>query len=132
MDFGPETYDLNFSTLRFNTEKFSDVFCDSINLKNNSLNTECEIYSSSLAYNSPEDLTVSLNITIEDSLVTIYLYRDTQICEEPFITNGKVSGAKGTLQFSEVLLAELMRLQRYGYLENDKDSLNTFLRNEIE
>ncbi len=132
MNFEPETYDLNFQTLRFNTGKFSDAFCDFINLKNNNLSTKCEIHPSSLAYHSPEDQTVFLDITLADSLVTIYLYRSTQLCENPFNINGNVSGTKGTLPFSEVLFAELMRLQRYGYLENPADSLEAFLKNEMD
>lgn len=61
----------------------------------------------------------------------MYIRREKQTCKKPFSSN-EAEGTPGTAQFSEVLFAELMRLQKYGVIQNNRDSLEIFLNAEIE
>lgn len=78
----------------------------------------------SIYYRSPLDSTVSFGFMFYDNL--IWINRNTQICEGDAF--GLIAvGQSGTLQFSEVLLAEFMRLQELGVVDMEKDSAAAFI-----
>ena len=89
----------------------------------------CWAEASGMEYNSPLDFSVVFYLSLESDYEGIFLTvrRDKQICNA-----GKTEGSSGTAQFSEVLLAELMRLQQYGVILNDQDSLKVLLNTEIK
>ena len=83
----------------------------------------------SIYYRSPLDSTVSFGFMFY--LGSIWINRNTQVCEGDFFSLTAV-GQSGTLQFSEVLLAEFMRLQELGVVNMEKDSAESFILSVID
>ena len=105
-------------------------FCDSIKSKNGSA-LECASSVSSNGYNSLADTSVYILIQKENDFMSVMLTRTSQTCEDP-IQNDKAVGNPGVLTLSEVLLTELLRLENWGVVKSSKESLEKFLRQEIE
>ncbi len=111
--------------------------CDSIYLGSLSSDRQkyrrfCWVDGSDMEYNSPLDYSVVFYFSAwgygDGSFLEVR--RTNQTCTDSY--QGKVEGTPGTAQFSEVLFAELMRLQQYGVIKNDRDSLETYLKTAIE
>ena len=92
---------------------------------------ECNSGQYGARYNSPADQSVEISILKVDSWLEINLYRVNQVCAEPLKSNS-ISGNSGIKQFSDVLFIELMRMQEYGFIVNNRDSLESFLNDQIE
>ena len=133
LDFSPETLDLVFHSLKMDENQITESFCDSIeSLWVKKMGKLCESSTNSIAYNAPADESVYLEMERSDSLLTIRLYREYQICIDPFLSPSEVSGNSGKLQFSEVLKIELLRMQSFGIIKMQQDSLENFLQEKIE
>ena len=83
----------------------------------------------SIYYRSPLDSTVSFGFMFYEN--SIWINRNTQVCEGDAFGHVTV-GQSGTLQFSEVLLAEFMRLQELGVVNMEKDSAESFILSVID
>lgn len=133
LDFSPETLDLFFYSLKIDEDQISESFCDTIESQwTVKLGKKCDASAGSIAYDAPTDESVYIEMRKEDSLLVIHLYRENQTCENPFRFSAGVSGTSGKLQFSEVLRLELLRLQSFGILKMQRDSLENFLQEKIE
>ncbi len=133
LDYNPQTLDLVFQSLLLDSNRISNSFCDTIESEwTVKLGKYCEASASSIAYNSPEDESVYIEIRKEGSSLAILLYRENQTCVDPFRHEAGVSGTAGKLQFSEVLYSELLRLQSFGIIQMQRDSLEDFLQGKIE
>lgn len=135
MDFYPETYALNFYSIKLDSEKISADYCDSIMSlwPKQKLNDdfECSVDDFSVRYNSPEDPSIFIIVNYDSSNTEISLYRTNQVCKDPF-QSIDADGISGTVYFSDVLFVELMRMQRFGIIFNNHDSLENFLKSEIK
>lgn len=133
LDFSPETLDLVFYSLKIDENQITKSFCDSIESHwTEKLGKLCESSTNLIAYNAPADESVYIEMEKRDSLLTIHLYRENQICVDPFLSPSEVSGNSGKLQFSEVLKTELLRMQSFGIIKMQRDSLENFLQEKIK
>lgn len=133
----PKTNDITFRYLKVDASKIGEEICDSIysnasNGNRTKYRRLCWVDGGELEYNSPLDYSVAFYFAAwgygDGSFLEVR--RTNQTCSDPF--RGKVEGTPGVAQFSEVLFAELMRLQQYGVIKNDRDSLETYLKTAIE
>ncbi len=108
----PKTHEIYFKFLDIDTSQMGNELCDSIYL--GSLSSDRQKY--------------RRFCWVDGSFLEVR--RTNQTCTDSY--QGKVEGTPGTAQFSEVLFAELMRLQQYGVIKNDRDSLETYLKTAIE
>lgn len=83
----------------------------------------------SIYYRSPLDSTVSFGFMFYEN--SIWINRNTQVCEGDAFGHVTV-GQSGTLQFSEVFLAEFLRLQELGVVDMEKDSAEAFVLSVID
>ena len=83
----------------------------------------------SIYYRSPLDSTVSFGFMFYEN--SIWINRNTQVCEGDAFGHVAV-GQSGTLQFSEVFLAEFLRLQELGVVDMEKDSAEAFVLSVID
>ncbi|MGM9984493.1 MAG: hypothetical protein ACI38O_07395 [Fibrobacter intestinalis] len=83
----------------------------------------------SIYYRSPLDSTVSFGFMFYEN--SIWINRNTQVCEGDAFGHVTV-GQSGTLQFSEVFLAEFLRLQELGVVNMEKDSAESFILSVID
>ena len=129
----PKTSEITFHSLKFNEDKINKSICDSIYsslpvIETARFRATCLFAFDIISYNSPLDYSVLFEI---ENGQNMYIRREKQTCKNPFSSN-EAEGTPGTAQFSEVLFAELMRLQKYGVIQNNRDSLEIFLNAEIE
>jgi hypothetical protein len=133
----PKTHEIYFKFLDIDTSQMGNELCDSIYLGSLSSDRQkyrrfCWVDGSDMEYNSPLDYSVVFYFSAwgygDGSFLEVR--RTNQTCTDSY--QGKVEGTPGTAQFSEVLFAELMRLQQYGVIKNDCDSLETYLKTAIE
>ena len=133
----PKTNDITFRYLKVDASKIGEEICDSIysnasNGNRTKYRRFCWVDGSDMEYNSPLDYSVVFYFSAwgygDGSFLEVR--RTNQTCTDSY--QGKVEGTPGTAQFSEVLFAELMRLQQYGVIKNDRDSLETYLKTAIE
>ncbi|WP_173475431.1 hypothetical protein [Fibrobacter succinogenes] len=127
----PKTMEIVFKSLKIDDSKIKEDLCDSIysglpKAETSRYRALCVSVYDIIEYNSPIDYSVLF--TYESGGFT--LRRQNQTCKNPILSDD-AEGTPGTAQFSEVLFAELMRLQKYGVIQNDRDSLETFLFGEI-
>ena len=127
----PKTIEIVFKSLKLDESKIKESLCDSV--YSGLPKTETARYRALcfsdldiIEYNSPVDYSVLF--TYESNGFT--LRRQNQTCKNPILSDD-AEGTPGIAQFSEVLFVELMRLQKYGFIQNDRDSLETFLIDEI-
>ena len=134
----PTTTEILFHSIEFDGNKMDESFCDSIyssaaeNIRIKYKAT-CIYESDFIEYKSPLDPTVIfyLSNNFENDFISVILTRPEQSCIDPFLST-EAEGKSGSHQFSEVLFTEFMRLQKYGVILNNKDSLETFLNTEIK
>ena len=129
----PQTNEINFKSLNIDVSRIDDALCDSIfsepiNAKTAEYRALCKADGNGIEYNSPLDYSVVF-VLENDNYVSVR--RESQTCKGPFLS-GEAEGLWGKAQFSDVLFAELMRLQKYGVVVNNADSLKNFLLTEIE
>ena len=129
--FAPKTFEIVFKSLNIDHAKIEEGLCDSIysglpRAETARYRALCLSEYDIVEYNSPIDFSVLF--TYESDGFT--LRRQNQTCKDPY-SSEIAEGIPGTANFSEVLFAELMRLQQYGVILNDRDSLETFLFGEI-
>lgn len=134
----PTTTEILFHSIEFDGNKMDESFCDSIYSSVSEtvkikLQHSCIYESDFIEYKSPLDPTVIfyLSNNSENDFISVILTRLEQNCIDPFLTTD-TEGTPGSHQFSEVLFTEFMRLQKYGVILNNKDSLETFLNTEIK
>ena len=126
LDYYPEAfYETHFEYINFG--KISEACLTIEKFQNYRDDFSCT--QGSILYISPLDTTVTF-ATLFDS-EQIWVYRNTQVCEGDFFSLTAV-GQSGTLQFSEVLLAEFMRLQELGVVNMEKDSAESFILSVID
>lgn len=127
----PKTTEIVFKSLKMDDTKIKEGLCDSIysglpKAETAKYRAYCFSDLDIVEYNSPIDYSVLF--TYEEGGFT--LRRQNQTCKNP-IWSDESEGTPGTAQFSDVLFAELMRLQKFGVIQNDRDSLETLLISEI-
>lgn len=131
----PKTNEIIFKSLKIDVSQIGDEICDSIyaglpKFETSRYRALCVAMGNVIEYNSPLDYSVVFSIDLYEAAY-LKVRRENQICKD--ISTGAVAeGTPGTALFSEVLFAELMRLQKYGVIQNNRDSLEVFLLQEID
>ena len=131
----PKTNEIIFKSLKIDVSQIGDEICDSIyaglpKYEAARYRTLCVAMGNVIEYNSPLDYSVVFSIDLYEAAY-LKVRREKQVCKD--VSTGAVAeGTPGTAQFSEVLFAELMRLQKYGVIRNNRDSLEIFLHQEID
>ena len=133
----PKTNEIVFKSLKIDRSQMGDEICDSIysglpRAEIAKYRSFCWIDGSGAEYNSPLDYSIVFYLNPnDDEGIYLKVRRENQICKD--VSTGAVAeGTPGTALFSEVLFAELMRLQKYGVVQNNRDSLESFLKQEID
>ena len=131
----PKTNEIIFKSLKIDVSQIGDEICDSIyaglpKFETSRYRALCVAMGNVIEYNSPLDYSVVFSIDLYEAAY-LKVRRENQICKD--ISTGAVAeGTPGTALFSEVLFAELMSLQKYGVIQNNRDSLEVFLLQEID
>ena len=131
----PKTNEIIFKSLKIDVSQIGDEICDSIyaglpKYEVSRYRALCVAMGDVIEYNSPLDYSVVFSLDINEAAY-LKVRRENQTCKD--ISTGAVAeGSPGTALFSEVLFAELMRLQKYGVIQNNRDSLETLLHQEID
>jgi len=131
----PKTNEIVFKSLKIDVSQIGDEICDSIyaglpKYEAARYRALCVAMGDVIEYNSPLDYSVVFSLDINEAAY-LKVRRENQTCKD--ISTGAVAeGTPGTALFSEVLFAELMRLQKYGVIQNNRDSLEAFLLQEID
>ena len=131
----PKTNEIIFKSLKIDVSQIGDEICDSIyaglpKFETSRYRALCVAMGDVIEYNSPLDYSVVFSLDINEAAY-LKVRRENQICKD--VSTGAVAeGTPGTALFSEVLFAELMRLQKYGVIQNNRDSLEVFLLQEID
>jgi hypothetical protein len=131
----PKTNEIIFKSLKIDVSQIGDEICDSIyaglpKFETSRYRALCVAMGDVIEYNSPLDYSVVFSLDINEAAY-LKVRRENQICND--VSTGAVAeGTPGTALFSEVLFAELMRLQKYGVIQNNRDSLEVFLLQEID
>ena len=131
----PKTNEIIFKSLKIDVSQIGDEICDSIyaglpKFETSRYRALCVAMGNVIEYNSPLDYSVVFSIDLYEAAY-LKVRRENQICKD--VSTGAVAeGTPGTAEFSEVLFAELIRLQKYGVIQNNRDSLEIFLHQEID
>ena len=131
----PKTNEIIFKSLKIDVSQIGDEICDSIyaglpKYEAARYRALCVAMGDVIEYNSPLDYSVFFSLDINEAAY-LKVRRENQTCKD--VSRGAVAeGTPGKSLFSEVLFAELMRLQKYGVIQNDRDSLATLLHQEID
>lgn len=133
----PET-EIVLKYLKVDDTVLGPEICDSIYLgvstaEMTRYKISCVAHGDGIEYNSPIDYSVVFYLIpnwVDGESVYIKIRRENQTCTNPNMKYDS-QGTPGTAQFSEVLLAELIRLQKYHVVQNTPDSLELLLQSAI-